>query len=126
MRLTEEQVRSFRDEGYLVTEGVVSDADFAPLVAAYEDWIDARARRLHAEGKITDLAENEPFDKRFAALFAQSAEIADGMDIMHARLPEMFAFLRNANLLDAVETLVGPEITCNPIQHLRAKPPATS
>ena len=35
----------------------------------------------------------------------------------------MFEFLHNKNLLDTVESLVGPEITCNPIQHARTKPP---
>jgi ectoine hydroxylase-related dioxygenase (phytanoyl-CoA dioxygenase family) len=34
--------------------------------------------------------------------------------------------MRNKNLLDAVECLVGPEIICSPIQHIRAKPPAAS
>src|SRR5712692_6837735 len=34
--------------------------------------------------------------------------------------------MRNDSLLDAVECLVGPEITCSPIQHIRAKPPAAA
>ena len=32
----------------------------------------------------------------------------------------------NTNLLDAIEDLIGPEITINPIQHLRAKGPAAA
>ncbi len=32
-------------------------------------------------------------------------------------------FLRNDRLLDLVEAFVGPEITCSPIQHIRAKLP---
>ena len=31
--------------------------------------------------------------------------------------------MRNDNLLDLLESLLGPELTCNPIQHLRSKPP---
>lgn len=125
MRLTDEQVRAFREEGVLVAEGVLVEADLAPVIAAYERWIDRRARELQAEGKIADLHEGEPFDRRFALLYAQSREIERGLDLMQARLPEAFAFMRNANLLDAVECLIGPEITCSPIQHIRAKPPAT-
>ena len=59
-------------------------------------------------------------------LYAQTPAIGEGMDIMFMRGRAMFAFLRNPNLLDAVESLVGPEINCNPIQHVRAKPPAAA
>ena len=127
MPLTDEQVRAFRDEGVLVAENILTDADVAPVIAEYEDWLDRRANALLAEGKISDLAEGQPWDKRYAALFAQSPAIAEGMDIMQARGPAIFDFLRNDNLLNAVAALLGThEITCNPIQHLRAKPPAAS
>jgi hypothetical protein len=56
---------------------------------------------------------------------AQSPAIANGMDIMHAPCLPCSTFLHNEHLLDAVQSLLGtPEITCNPIQHIRAKPPA--
>jgi hypothetical protein len=38
--------------------------------------------------------------------------------------PAVFALLTAPKLLDIVETLIGPEITSNPIQHVRLKPPA--
>jgi phytanoyl-CoA hydroxylase len=126
MRLTEEQVKTFQENGVLIAEGVVTDDDLAPVIAEYEAWIDAKARALHAEGKITELAEGQDFAHRFATLYAQSKDIASGMDIMFMRGPAIFNFLRNTNLLDAVECLVGPEILCNPIQHIRAKAPASS
>ena len=87
MQLTEEQVRRFREEGYLVAEGVITDEDLAPVIAEYEAWIDDRAKQLLAEGKITDLAEGAEFDTRFARLYAQSPEIGKGLDIMEARGP---------------------------------------
>ncbi len=124
MKLTEQQVQAFRDEGVLVAEGVVTEDDLKPVIDEYEAWIDQRARALQAEGKITDLYENEPFGRRFALLYAQYPKIGEGMDVMQMRGTATFAFLRNQNFLDAVESLIGPEITCNPIQHIRAKPPA--
>lgn len=123
MKLTDEQVSFFRENGYLVAEKMVTSDDLAPVIAEYEAFIDKRAHELKAEGKITDLCENEGFRTRMARLYAQSLEIAKGMDIMEMRGRAMFNFLRNDNLLDAVESLVGPEITCNPIQHIRAKVP---
>jgi hypothetical protein len=37
--------------------------------------------------------------------------------------PAVFAAIRNARILDAVESLIGPEIYSNPIQHVRIKTP---
>lgn len=126
MGLTEDQVRAFREDGVVAVENVLTDDDFAPLIAEYSGWIDRRAQQLAAEGKITDLCADAPFERRIGMLYAQTPEIADGLDIMFVRGPATFAFLRNEHLLDAVQLLVGPEITCNPIQHIRAKPPAAS
>lgn len=126
MKLTDEQVREFGEEGVLVAEGVITNDDLAPVIMAYDAFIDERARQLMSEGKISELHEGEPFERRFASLYEQSREMNLGLDIMEARLPEIFDFLRNENLLDVVECLVGPEITCSPIQHIRAKPPARS
>ncbi len=124
MKLSEEQVQAFREEGVVVVEHVVADDDLVPLIAAYENWIDRRAWDLKEAGEIRDLHEDEPFEKRVGLLYEQTPHITDGLDIMQARLPQMFDFLHNEHLLDAVESLIGPEITCSPIQHIRAKPPA--
>jgi ectoine hydroxylase-related dioxygenase (phytanoyl-CoA dioxygenase family) len=126
MRLSEVQIRAFREDGVLVAEGVVTDADLAPVIAECEAWIDRRARELYDAGRISDLAEEAGFSHRFARLYAQCPAVAEGIDVMQMRGPATFAFMRNENLLDAVECLVGPEITCSPIQHLRAKPPASA
>ena len=124
MKLTSEQVAHFRAHGYVVAPGVMTDADLAPVIDEIAAHLDRVAKKLLAEGKIKNLHENAPFDKRFALLYAQSKEIGGGLDIMQQLAPKMFAFLHNQNLLDAVESLIGPELTCNPIQHLRAKPPS--
>lgn len=122
MRLSDAAVQQFREQGVLIAEGVLTDADLAPVIEGYSRWLTERAKALQAEGKITNLAEGEPFDRRFGILREQSREIERGMDIMNARLPEMFAFLLNDNLLDVVGSLLGTdEITCNPIQHIRGK-----
>ena len=42
---------------------------------------------------------------------------------MYYRGRAIFDLLNHPALLDLVEPIVGPDITCSPIQHLRAKPP---
>ncbi len=122
--LTAEQIRTFREEGVLVAEGVLTDADLAPVIAEYSEWIDRRADALAAEGKITELHSDAPFAQRTALLYAQTPEITKNMDIMTVLGRATFDFLHNARLLDAIASLIGQEIVCNPIQHIRAKPPA--
>jgi len=126
MKLTDNQTAQYARDGWLLAKGVLSDADTRPVIDELCEWIDKRATQLHAEGKIERLHSDDPFETRYARLVAQSAEIGGGMDIMQMRGDAMFAFLHNPALLDAVSSLVGDEITCNPIQHVRAKPPADS
>ena len=51
MKLTSEQVQAFREEGVVVVENVVTNGDLAPLIGAYEKWIDHRARQLKDGGR---------------------------------------------------------------------------
>jgi hypothetical protein len=124
MPLTPDQVLEFREEGVLVAEGMLTDGDLQPLIEECAEWIDRKARALQAEGAISDACEGEPFDRRAAMLYAQSPRIMESIDLMEARGPAAFAFMRRPALMDVIESLIGAEITCSPIQHLRAKPPA--
>lgn len=126
MQLTQEQIDRFRRDGVLVAPNVVTEADLQPVIDELSELIDRKARKLQAEGKLTDLHEDKPFATRFTYLHRQCKEMAGGMDIMAYLGKAMFGYLINKNLLDAVESLIGPEISCSPIQHLRPKLPSNS
>jgi phytanoyl-CoA hydroxylase len=123
MKLNDEQIVQFSTDGYLLLRGALTDADLDPIIAEYEAHVDRRAEGLLAEGKISDLYADEPFDHRLISICHENDEIYKELDIMHFRGRASFEFLINDNLLDMVEALVGPEITCSPIQHTRAKLP---
>lgn len=125
MRLTIDQIIEYQTQGYLVAEDVFLDSDLDPVITELRDYIDKRACELKEQGKLSDLFENEPFERRYAMLFQQCPEIGAQMDIMHLRMESLYQFLKNDRLLDIVECLLGSELTCNPIQHLRAKLPST-
>ena len=124
MNLTDNQVAEYEEHGVLIAEEVLTDSDVQPVIEALTDFLSERARVLQAEGRIVDRFEGEPFVSRYARLYKQCSDIGRGIDIMQMRAKAVFEFLRNDNLLDAVESLVGPDITCSPIQHIRAKPPS--
>ncbi len=124
MRLKVEQIEQFEEKGYLIAEGALEDSDLEPVIEEYEAHIDRQARELLAAGKISELHEEAPFEKRLALISSECKEIYPGLDIMHLRGKATFEFLANENLLDLVEGIVGPEITCSPIHHIRAKLPS--
>ena len=123
MTLTPYQIEEFRQQGVLRVTGVFSSADLQSVIDEVAEFIDRRAVELSAEGKVTDLHRDEPFARRYALLYAQSQEMGKGLDIMQQLGPRMFEFLFHPGLLDVLQALLGPDLTCNPIQHLRAKPP---
>ena len=124
MQLTPEQVAQFAEDGYLLLRGALTDADLDPIIAEYEEYIGHRAEELLAAGHISALYVDEPFDRRLISICREDDAIYRELDIMYLRGRASFEFLRNDRLLDMVESLVGPEITCSPIQHTRAKLPA--
>lgn len=123
MILSQPQIERFKEEGFLIVEGALEDGDLDPVIEEYEAHIDARARQLYAAGKLSRLHEDEPFERRLACICRENNEIYGELDIMRLRGRASFEFLRNEHLLDVVEGIVGPEITCSPIQHIRPKLP---
>ncbi|CAG7625689.1 phytanoyl-CoA dioxygenase family protein [Paenibacillus allorhizosphaerae] len=123
MKLSLEQIIDFQTKGFLIAEDVLTDNDLQPVIDEINRTVEERAQALYAQGKIRDLHTEEPFERRFLLLQKQCPEIGKAFDIMHLRGKAMFDFLKNENLLDIVECLLGSEIMCNPIQHLRAKLP---
>lgn len=121
--LLPDQVARFHRDGYLIAR-VFDPADLLPVQREIAAHVDARARALHADGLIRDLHADAPFATRFGLLAAQCDEMHGGCDIVDILGDQLFALMRHPRLLDALAGLLGDEISLNPIQHLRAKPPA--
>lgn len=135
-RLSAEQVARFEDEGYLVVEGLLDpQADLDPIIEEYKGVLDQLARDLYARGEISSLYEELPFGQRIIRIYQESGKVhAQYFDfslpqggVQHDTPfwvgPAVFAALTNPRLLDAVESIIGPEIYSNPVQHVRIKPP---
>jgi hypothetical protein len=121
--LSRSQLESFDTNGFVVIENLLTPEDTGGIISEYEEIIDARAKKLRAEGTLSSTFENEPFDRRFATLAALAPDITKGLDIMQARGPRIFEFLHNAKILDVMESVFGPELLCSPVQHVRIVPP---
>ena len=133
MRLTEAQTRQFEEQGYLVVPNVLSDDVRLKVIAEYTELLDGLYARWQAEGRVPPTSGD--FFEKLLISYKAGCEWFQPMDIslpgseiaadtpFHIG-PAVFDMITDAGLLDLVEDLIGPEITSNPIQHVRLKPPS--
>ena len=134
--LSAEQLDHFQREGYVVVRNVFDpDRWLTPLFREYEGVLDRLAKKLFADGRISNIYENLPFLERFIEVCAESNETNHqhfDFSLPQANIshdtpmwtgPAVFNMLRCPELLDLVEGFIGPEIYSNPVQHVRIKVP---
>ena len=134
--LSAAQVDQFREQGYLKVAGVLDpETCLDPVIAEYEAVLDCLAADLFATGEISSTWAELPFGPRVTRIYAESgrshAQYFDfSLPFSGVRTHTPFWFgpaVLNAftaePLLDVVESLIGPEIYSNPVQHVRIKPP---
>lgn len=123
-------------QGYVVVRGVLDPvADIAPVIEERNEVLDRLVAPLLADGRLESDHRHLPFPDRVARIVAESgADLSLDLDITIAGSPSggptsitmgpaLLALLTNERLLDAVEQVVGPEISSSPIQHFRWKLP---
>ena len=140
--ITRQQRDAFDELGYLVVRGLLDVAqDIEPCMAGYIGYLDTLTEIFLAETKLAlreDL-RTLPFPHRFAILLGCSGgsvlqhldptlamlvpEHKWRGDLPSAQRPELFRLIRSERLLDALEVLVGPEITVSPVHHVNLKLP---
>ncbi|MEM7193911.1 MAG: phytanoyl-CoA dioxygenase family protein [Pseudomonadota bacterium] len=137
MSLSTEQLNSFHENGFLVVENVLADADIEPLETEYEELLDDKCQQYYERGFISDPLVELPFAERYAKLLTEYPDcvdqfnislplVNDGVDPDTYRAhfgPAVFGLQSNAKILDIVESVIGPEISSSPVQQMRIKPP---
>ena len=123
--LTAEQLATYDLEGYIVLEGLLDEADMAPAREAMMHKVDLIAEDLLGTGLISDSFPGEPFPTRLARLFENlgSREFLHYDRSWRDRFPGYFELMSNPKIMDAVESLIGPEIFSNPVYNVRPKVP---
>jgi len=126
--LTPEQLRAYNAEGYLVLPDLLGETDMAAPRAAMMDKTSEIAAALLEQGLIEDTFADEPFESRLARLFEGLTD-ADFLQFGRGwrdRLPGYFHLMSNPKILDAVESLIGPELFSNPVYNVRPKVPGVA
>ncbi len=127
----------FDENGYIVVRGLFDPAeDLQPTVDEYADVLDREAKAWHAAGDLSSDYAGLPFEERIIKVMAETGDrIYDYFRIflnppnatkadtpLHYG-PAMFGLLTNNKLLDVIAAIIGPEITLNPVNVVRVKPP---
>ncbi len=132
--LCEAQIDHFRRRGYVVVENLVDRPALSAVRAEYAELMDQLYVDWHKQGLVQVAGEDLGFWDKLDRCHRAGFDWFQPFDIslphddiredtpMHFG-PAIFDLITNKDVLDVVEQLIGPELTSNPIQHVRIKPP---
>ena len=126
MRLSDEQVQQYLDDGFLIVEDVFTDAELQPVLDDFADMVGSWADKLHAAGMIADKHEGEDVYTRLASLEKEWPNAAALVHWREGMRPSLSKIWASDNLLDMVEQFLGPDISGHPVSVIRTKTPNTA
>lgn len=132
--LSADQIAGYQRDGYLVVPDLLPDAVLDGLRTEYAGLLDRLYAGWQAEGRVGPPLSDDFWGKLLSAYRAgcdwfQPMDISLPGDRISADTPMHFGpaafdMITCPKVLDLVQDLIGPEISSNPIQHIRIKPPA--
>ena len=133
--LTDGQVKHFNENGYVVVENCIDGESLDAMIDEYSGVLDTVINKLYEQGTLKERFEDVYFGDRFIELVkargsAHSQHFDFSLPFQNVEPntpfwfgPALLNLLTHNGLLDSVESLIGPEIYSNPVQHVRIKPP---
>ncbi len=123
MRLSEDQLRHFHEDGFLIIRDFFALEQLQPVIEWINGLVDDLAERLYAAGKIPDKHADEGFYTRLTKLeqdFPGASVLLHIYGVLGQALADLWG---SKELLDVVEQILGPEIAGHPVWNLRTKTP---
>lgn len=132
--LAKKQKEQFEQNGYIVIEDLIDDATLQAIRDEYSIRLDEVYSQWYRDGKVCAAPETLGFWEKLDQGYDNGLDVHQSLTIclphgdvkadspMHLG-PAIFNLVRHENILNMIEDLIGPEITANPIQHVRIKPP---
>ena len=133
--LSQEQLQHFEEEGFLIVEDLMPTQLLNELITEYGGVLDNLAGELYAAGELSSTYDDLPFGERVTAVYKDSGRThaqyfdfslpgtATQTDTPFWTGPAVFKALTEPHILDVVESLIGPEIYSNPVQHVPHQAP---
>ncbi len=120
----ETNLEKFTEQGYLVVESALSEADLAPLIGVISEAVDKRAAEFYNEGVIPDTYEAMSFDRRWHAILkacGRENEVFGWHTLVFSEA--LFDLITHPKVLDVLEVLIGGDIQFNGDFWVRPKLP---
>jgi len=134
--LTQTQIDEFNTQGVVVVPNVLDLDLLTRIRSEYSALLDDLYEKWYGAGLVPAAGDMDFYQKLLVSYRAkcdwfQPMDISLPGDKIQADTPfhfgpAVFDMITHGPLLDVVEALIGPEITSNPIQHVRLKPPAVN
>ena len=127
MILSVKEVEHFKQQGYLIQEGVYTGSDLTLLRQGLTITVQNKCNQLMAQGLLDQDFAQEPFETRLAQLYKHNQEA--GRQILGSiwsgsfHGPGILKALRHSSLIDRVSDLIGPDIVATSIYRIRPKVP---
>ncbi len=125
MRLTQEQVNRYFEDGFLLVENVFTDADLQPVVDEFDEMVEEYAQRLYDAGKIANTHADKAFDTRLAAIAKELPNAGVLIHVNEQVRPKLAELWSSDRLVDLVAQFIGPDIDGHPLCCVRSKTPET-
>ena len=134
MALSKAQIDQFHNQGYLVIDNLLDAQRLASIKAEYATVMDGLYQGWAEEGLVPPATSDMDFWAKLSRCFTGNFDWYQPFDISlpHHGITEqtemhfgsaVFDMITHDKILDVVESLIGSEISSNPIQHVRIKPP---
>lgn len=133
--ISEQQRKAFDRDGFLVIDQVFDpELHLEPVRLEYRELLQKWVDRWIDENKLPEFISALPFEQQIIEVYRAGLDYCQPLDIslppgnVSSNTPfhageAIFNLMTADALLDVIESFLGPELTSNPIQHVRIKPP---
>ena len=127
--LSQQQVQKFHDDGFLIVRDLLPSEAYQPLLDELVAKVDELTNEAVSEGVLdpADTFSDVPFDTRLVLVSKACSDqdrIWSYFQGKRHKTAGMFNLRTHPSILDAAESLIGPEIYSHPQSNMRAKLPA--
>jgi len=127
----QDTLNPLRDRGYAVVENLIDDDVIESLRRELHEIMDKTVRKMHEKGELPDRHADAGFDHQLARISQLDpdlgARVVERFNGEHGEGghmgPAVFALITHTALLDAVASIVGPEIIGSSVYRIRPKAP---
>ena len=126
--LTGDQKEAYDRDGFIVLTELLGPGDLAGVREAMSEKVEAIAQDCLRRGLIPEPYADAPLESRLAKIAAHLThdQFLENGRSWRERRPGYFHLMSNPKVLNAVESLIGPELFANPVYNTRPKVPGHS